>query len=79
VFLDWAQYPITETETLPPPQEGYIVVFQDLRFAGMPRSITGRRTRGALSKAVQLDRNRHVVGDVYDTDKGLVVPEPDQR
>jgi inner membrane protein len=79
VFLDWAQYPITETETLPPPQGGYIVVFQDLRFAGMPRSITGRRTRGALSKAVQLDRNLHVVGDVYDTDKGLVVPEPDQR
>ena len=79
VFLDWAQYPITETEPLPPPQEGYIVVFQDLRFAGMPRSITGRRTRGALSKAMQLDRNLHVVGDVYDTDKGLVVPEPDQR
>ena len=80
VFLDWAQYPITETETLQPPQEGYIVVFQDLRFAGIPRSMTGRPGRArALSKAVQLDKNLHVVGDVYDTDKRLVVPEPDQR
>ena len=23
VFLDWAQYPITETEALQPPQQGY--------------------------------------------------------
>jgi inner membrane protein len=79
-FLDWAQYPITETETLQPPQQGSIVLFQDLRYAGIPRSIAPRRSRGGLSKAVQLDQNLHVVGDVYDTKQGqVVVPEPDQR
>lgn len=79
VFLDWAQYPITETETLQPPQQGSIVLFQDLRYAGIPRSITGR-SRGGLSRAVQLDQNLHVVGDVYDIAKGqVIVPEPGQR
>jgi len=79
-FLDWAQYPITETETLQPPQQGSIVLFQDLRYAGIPRSLTGRRDRGGLSKAVQLDKSLHVVGDVYDTAKGqVVIPEPGQR
>jgi inner membrane protein len=80
VFLDWAQYPITETETLQPPQQGFIVLFQDLRYAGIPRSMTGRPGRGGLSKAVELDQNLHVVGDVYETGKGqIVVPEPGQR
>ena len=36
VFLDWAQYPITETETLESPQEGYIVRLRDLRYMQMP-------------------------------------------
>ncbi len=80
VFLDWAQYPITETEVLQPPEQGYIVLLQDLRYAGIPRSLTGRRSRGGLSKAVEIDQNLHVVGDVYDTGKGqIVVPEPGQR
>jgi inner membrane protein len=80
VFLDWAQYPITESETLQPPQQGSIVLFQDLRYAGIPRSLTGRRSRGGLSKAVEIDQNLHVVGDVYVTAKGeIVVPEPGQR
>jgi inner membrane protein len=78
VFLDWAQYPITETETLQPPEKGYIVLFQDLRYAGIPRSLT--RRRGGLSKAVQLDQNLHVVGDVYEGKEGkIVVPEPGQH
>jgi inner membrane protein len=78
VFLDWAQYPIPETETLQPPQEGYIVLFQDLRYAGIPGSLS--RRRGGLSKAVELDKNLHVVGDVYETPKGrAVVPEPGQH
>ena len=78
VFLDWAQYPITETETLQPPEKGYIVLFQDLRYAGIPRSLT--RGRGGLSKAVQLDQNLHVVGDVYERKEGkIVVPEPGQH
>jgi inner membrane protein len=79
VFLDWAQYPITETEGLQPPQQGFIVLFQDLRYAGIPRSLKGR-SRGGLSRAVEIDQNLHVVGDVYDTGKGqTVVPEPGQR
>jgi len=79
-FLDWAQYPITETETLQPPQQGSIVLFQDLRYAGIPRSFAPRRSRGGLSKAVQIDQNLHVVGDVYDTKRGqAIVPEPGQR
>jgi inner membrane protein len=78
VFLDWAQYPIPETETLQPPQEGSIVVFQDLRYAGVPRSLS--RRRGGLSRAVELDKNLQVVGDVYETPKGrVVVPEPGQH
>lgn len=80
VFLDWAQYPITETEALQPPQQGSIVVLQDLRYSGIPRSLTGRRSRGGLGRAVEIDENLHVVGDVYDTDKGrVVVPEPGQH
>ena len=76
VFLDWAKYPITETETLPPPQAGYIVRFQDLRFAGI--TIAGRPTRRALGRAVQIDKNLNVVGDVFETKKGQeVVSEPD--
>ncbi len=76
VFLDWAQYPITETEVLQPPQQGWDVLFQDLRFSGI--AIAGRRSRRALSRTVQIDKNLKVVGDVYDTGKGqAIVPEPD--
>jgi len=75
VFLDWAKYPITETETLQPPQEGYIVRFQDLRFAGI--AIAGGRSRRALTRAVRIDTNLKVVGDVYETKTGVeIVPEP---
>jgi hypothetical protein len=74
VFLDWAKYPITETETLP--QEGYIVRFVDLRFAGI--ALAGGRSRRALSRAVLIDKNLNVIGDVYETGKGReIVPEPD--
>jgi inner membrane protein len=73
-FLAWAQYPITETETLDPPREGYIVHFQDLRYAGMS---TTRRDRSPLGQAVELDRSLHVVGDIYGPEnKQVVVPEP---
>jgi inner membrane protein len=66
VYLDWAQYPITETETLSPPESGYVVDFQDLRFVQLP-SLFGRRgeTRRALGAGVQLDKDLRVVGDVY--------------
>jgi inner membrane protein len=76
VYLDWAQYPITETETLP--EGGYIVDFQDLRFVQLP-SLFGPRneTRRALGAGVELDRNLHVLGDVRATgEKRELYPEP---
>jgi inner membrane protein len=80
VFLDWAQYPITETEVLEPPEEGYIVHFQDLRFVQVPNPFSRRNGRSVLGVGVKLDKNLRVIGDVYDTGKGsVIVPDPDQR
>ena len=79
VYLDWAQHPITETETLDPPEGGYIVNFQDLRFAQLP-SLLNRRggPRRALGAGVQLDQNLHVVADIYGFGKNQkAYPEPD--
>ncbi len=76
VFLDWAQYPITETENLGP-EAGYIVRFQDLRYAQLPDAMGRGRRRGALGMAVKLDRNLHVVGDVYGEGENQVI-EPDR-
>lgn len=76
VYLDWAKYPITETETLP---EGYIVDFQDLRFVQLPSLFSSRgEPRRALGAGVELDKNLHVIGDVYGSGKKqIMVPEPD--
>ena len=77
-FLDWAQYPIAETETLQSPQHGWIVLFQDLRYSGVLRPFTSRPGRGGLSKAVEIDKNLHVVADIYGSGKKqIAVPEPD--
>lgn len=54
VYLDWAQYPISETEPLA--SGGYIVRFKDLRFE--QPSKTGR---SVLSATVEIDRNLNVV------------------
>jgi len=78
VYLDWAQYPITETETLNSQRDGYIVDFQDLRFVQLP-SLLNRRGEPsrALAAGVELDRKLRVIGDVYGTGKMRVtVPEP---
>jgi len=56
VYLDWAQYPITETETLP--TGGYLVRFRDMRF-----QYPGRRS--VLSAAVELDRNLKVTAERF--------------
>jgi len=78
VFLDWAQYPITETETLGGGQ-GFIVHFQDLRFVRIPNALSGGR-RNVLGAAVKLDKELHVVGDVFGEGKQQrVAPEPGQR
>jgi inner membrane protein len=78
IYLDWAQYPVTETEDLPPPQRGYLVHFEDLRYEGIASSIgTSDRKNRPLSATVELDQNLQVVGDVYGVGKKqAVVPEP---
>ncbi len=60
VYLDWAQYPITETEQLEAPQQGYIVRFKDLRY-----DYPGRTGRSPLSASVELDRNLNVVSESF--------------
>jgi len=82
VYLDWAQYPITQTEILSGREQGYIVDFQDLRFVQLPSFLS--RLRGghdnaskALGAGVRLDHNLNVVGDVYGSgDARVTVPEP---
>lgn len=75
VFLDWAEYPITETETL---EDGnYLVRFQDLRYVQGPSVLRSRSPRSPLGRAVKLDKDLHVLGDVYETGKGQVL-EPDR-
>lgn len=76
VYLDWARYPITQTESLEPGQ-GYIVNFQDLRFVQLPARLGRGSARKALSAGVKLDKNLQVIGDVYDSGKNRkTVPEP---
>ena len=78
VFLDWAQYPITET--LGDPEGGYIVHFQDLRYIQLPEVMARRRGRGTLGAAVKLDKNLHVLGDAYgEGEKQVVVPDPGEK
>ncbi len=55
VYLDWAKYPITETEALESP-EGYLVRFKDLRY-----DYPEMRSRNTLSATVELDNHLRVV------------------
>ena len=79
VYLSWARYPITQTEVL---KSGYIVDFQDLRFAGLPSLFNRLRGRSdeaprPLGAGVRLDGDLRVVGDVYGSgEKRVTVPEP---
>ena len=77
-YLDWAQYPITETQAVQPPGAGYIVEFEDLRYEQMPRLLSRRgQPNRALSAGVCLDQNLHVVGDVYGSGKEqVIISEP---
>jgi len=80
VFLDWAQYPITETEILEGSRQGYIVHFQDLRYVDPASSASDDRARSVLGAAVELDSSLRVIGDVYGASKKrIVVPDPGQR
>jgi inner membrane protein len=64
VYLDWAKYPITETEPLASGEQGYIVRFKDLRFQQ-----PGRPSPSVLSAYVKLDRNLKVVEENMGTPK----------
>jgi inner membrane protein len=71
VYLDWAIYPITETENL---ETGYIVEFEDLRFAYAGNVLTWLRRNGkALGAAVELNRSLQVVAEIFG--KQRVPPE----
>jgi hypothetical protein len=63
---------------LDPPESGYIVDFQDLRFVQLPSLLSRRdQPRRALGAGVQLDKNLHVLGDVYGSARNRkTVPEP---
>jgi len=58
VYLDWAKYPITETEPLP--SGDYLVRFKDIRF-----QYPERTDRSVLSGMVLLDRNLNVVDERF--------------
>jgi inner membrane protein len=70
VYLDWAQYPITETEPLASGEQGYVVRFKDLRFQE-----PGRMSRNILAGSVLLDRNLDVAGEYMGVPKGKATPE----
>ncbi len=63
-YLDWAKYPLIEIEPnaagLTNGQSGYIVRFEDLRYAYPEMS-----GRGTLSATVELDRNLNVVSETW--------------
>ena len=60
VYLDWAQYPVTETEQVDGDPVAYIVRFRDLRY-----DYPGRAGRATLSAMVLLDRNLRVVEERF--------------
>jgi inner membrane protein len=65
VYLDWAQYPITETEPIESGEQGYLVRFKDLRFQQ-----PGPPSQSVLSATVELDRNLKVVEANFREPKG---------
>jgi inner membrane protein len=60
IYLDWAKYPIAETEQTENPQAGYIVRFRDLRF-----DYPNQTRRGVLGASVELDGNLNVVRENF--------------
>jgi len=59
VFLDWAQYPVAETERLDEPSPGFLVRFFDLRFQ---YPLISRRPLGGW---VRLSPNLHVSAESF--------------
>jgi len=79
VYLDWAKYPIAESEALSPAGSGYIVHFQDLRFAQLPNVFGPQNgTRHALGAGVKLDGKLRPVGDFFGSgERQTLRAEPD--
>jgi inner membrane protein len=69
VYLDWAQYPVTETERVEGPRAAYIVRFHDLRY-DYPDQVR----RGVLGASVELDRDLNVVTESFGTRSRRVPP-----
>jgi inner membrane protein len=67
VYLDWAKYPLTQTELL---GSGYIVRFQDLRF-----DYPDRGGRNVLSGTVRLDNYLRVIAESFGTRTPEHLPE----
>lgn len=72
VYLDWAKYPVTETEPVESTEPGYIVRFRDLRF-----DYPDQARRGILSAGVRLDRNLKVVSESFGSRSRRVAAPPD--
>ncbi|HEY1272976.1 MAG TPA: metal-dependent hydrolase [Terriglobales bacterium] len=70
VYLDWAQYPVTEAEQVTGPRPGYTVRFYDLRY-----DYPGREMRRPLSAGVDLDDNLNVVAMFFGNRKVQVTPD----
>jgi inner membrane protein len=62
VYLDWARFPLVETETRPASAGAdHAVQFRDLRFDYLGNFLSQPNGRRPLSAEVVLDRNLHVV------------------
>jgi len=69
VYLDWARYPVTETQEVEKPQPGYIVRFRDLRY-----DYPGRMGGSPLGAGVELDRSLNVVAERFGWRRKVVLP-----
>lgn len=69
VYLDWAKFPVTETESLA--GGGYVVRFEDLRF----EQVLSRRGPRPLSAGVELDGNLKVVTQFFGRGPQQVAPD----
>lgn len=67
VYLDWAAYPITETE--PQADGGYIVRFRDLRF------MYPDQRRSALGAYVVLDKNLRPMAEAMGTGRARILTQ----
>ena len=60
VYLDWARYPIVETEQVESPSAAFVVRFRDLRY-----DYPDQLRRGVLGASVRLDGNLNVVRETF--------------